>query len=91
MIEYKTNFIIIAPSLLIVGAFLFLRLRFKYKFNSYLNKLKNTKIKNNALYFSLSLLSLIGFFITYSQNLQIKYLIVYSLLLVIFIYFEEVK
>lgn len=91
MIDYKTNLIIIAPSLLIVGAFLFLRLGFKYSLKNNLSKIKNTKIKNNNLYFSLSLLSLIGFFISYSQNLQVKYLIIYSLLLVIFIYFEDIK
>lgn len=91
MIDYKANLIILAPSLLIVGAFLFLRLGFKYSFKNSLSRIKNTKIRNDNLYFSISLLSLISFFVSYSQNLQVKYLIIYSLLLIIFIYFEDVK
>ena len=83
--------ILIAPAIVLVGAFLFVRVYFRKK--QIVNKVnkKDLKSSNQNIYFLISILSLVALMINFKNLIQIKYLIIYFLLLVSIVYFEEVK
>jgi hypothetical protein len=88
--ETKISLIyVVAPFILIIGAILFLRIKFRIRVPSKSNT--DIKVKNNYQLFLVSIFSILVVFFVLREVVEVKYLVIYFLMLVTIVYFEEVK